>query len=84
MDIDLKMDELTQEKLDNFYMEIKREWNRLVKESGKSEVVFFATSKEATEMLYLFDIVQKQVRARGFKLPDLVKGVTITERDSED
>ncbi|WP_210499307.1 hypothetical protein [Vibrio crassostreae] len=84
MDIEINMDELTQEKLDNFYMESKREWKKLVKESGGSEVVFFATGKEATEMLYLFDIVQKQVRQCGFKLPDLVKGVTITEKDSNE
>lgn len=71
--------ELSQELVDTSYMEAKREWNRMLQNSGQSQLMFIAVSSEATSFLYQYKNVQDKVREMGFKMPDLVQGVTVTE-----
>ena len=70
---------MKQSEVDTAFMETKREWQRMVSASGKTEAVYIATSNEAASFLIQFHEIQQAVRAQGLKIPELVDGLTIKE-----
>lgn len=72
------MSKITQSQVNEAVLKTKNEWDRLVKESGKSETMYIALSSEATVYLAQYEEVKQRMTSEGFTIPDLVEGVTVT------
>ena len=71
---------LTQDKLNNIFAELKAEWDKKVRESGRSESMFIAMDKTgyASEFLLSYEQAKENVESYGLVMPVLIKGLKIT------
>lgn len=67
----------TQKDIDNIYPAAKYEWDRMLKESGKTKLMF-TMSKEAIQFLGEYQNIKETVEAEGFTMPDLLEGTKVT------
>lgn len=74
------MNELTQEKVDEVFAEIKAEWDKKVKASGKSEAMFIALDKTGfvAELFYNYQLAKEHVENKGLVMPELVEGLKVS------
>lgn len=74
------MDNITQEKVDELWVEAKAEWDQKVAESGRSEQMFICTDKTGFVANFLteYQIAKETVEARGLVMPDFVQGLSIS------
>ncbi|QHS09032.1 hypothetical protein [Sinimarinibacterium sp. NLF-5-8] len=81
------MAELTQEKVNEMFAEVRAEWDKRVSESGRSEKMFIAMDSTGfvAVFLYQYQRVKEYVESRGLVMPELVKGlkVSYTSQPSE-
>lgn len=76
------MSKVTQVEVDEaFNKVIKPQWDKMVEESGQSEMMFIALSNDglATAFLYNYSQAKKQAESLGLIMPELVAGLTVTE-----
>lgn len=79
-------EKLTQEKIDGIFGEIKSEWDKMVKESGRSESMFIALGgKTPSNFLAYYQMAKEHVESEGLIMPELVKGlkVSVSIREQE-
>lgn len=74
------MDELTQEKVDEMFAEIKAEWDKRVKASGEREAMFIALDKTGfvAEFFYNYQRAKEHVESQGLVMPELVEGLKVS------
>ncbi|QHS09043.1 hypothetical protein [Sinimarinibacterium sp. NLF-5-8] len=74
------MAELTQEKVNEMFAEVRSEWDKRVSESGLREEMFIAMDSTgfADEFLYQYQRVKAQVESLGLVMPELVKGLKVS------
>ena len=74
------MAELTQEKVNEMFAEVRSEWDKRVSESGRSEEMFIAMDSTGfvAEFLYQYQRVKEQVESLGLVMPELVKGLKVS------
>lgn len=68
---DLENFEFNQKEIDDSFILIKKEWERQVANSGKSEIVY-ANTKEALLFLNNFHDLKICIMEKGFEIPDLI------------
>ncbi len=69
-----------QEKVDEIFQELKAEWNKIVKASGRTEQMYIAMDKTGSVAVFLslYASSKESVEAQGLVVPELVKGLKIT------
>ena len=72
-------DELTQEKVNSIFSEIKNEWDRAVLESGKSEAMFVATDGTGYVSSFMLNYAhaKEHVEGKGLIMPILIDGLEV-------
>lgn len=75
------MTELTQEEVNNVFESLKKVWDDHVEASGLSEQMFIILDKTgfSSRFLYNYSLAKENVESMGLIMPELVKGVTVTE-----
>lgn len=74
----------TQEQINESFIEIKAEWDKLVKESGRSESMFLAMGGEiVSHFLYNYQVAKEHVESQGLVMPALVKGLSVSVSQKE-
>ena len=71
--------ELTQEKVNEIFTEIKQEWERSVYESGETEQMFIALDKTGyvSSFMFSYQQVKEYVESCGLEMPALVEGLKV-------
>ena len=72
------MANITQKIIDKECQSLIESWAGMVDCSGLTQTVFIACG-HGTMFLYRYDRLRKEVISKGFLMPELVKGVDITE-----
>jgi hypothetical protein len=67
----------TQEDIDTIHPLALKDWAKLLKESGKSELMF-KISHEGMQFMAEYQIVKEHAEAKGLTMPDLFEGTKIT------
>lgn len=71
-------EEITQQKVNSMFVDVKSEWDSMVKKSGQSEQMFIALGGEdVTYFLVRNQEVKDYIESIGLVYPDLVKGLTV-------
>jgi hypothetical protein len=68
---------MNQDDVNNAFIPLKTEWDRMVAESGKTEQMFIATETSASIFLSQYADARTAVEANGLIMPELVKGLTV-------
>ena len=68
----------TQETFDEIHRQVRSEWEKMVDDSGQTEHMFIALDREAMRYLAMYKDIQDYAQSKGFGLPDLVEGVTVS------
>ena len=73
------MSELTQEKVNEIFAEIKSEWDKKLSESGQRQEMFIATDQSGfvANFLYNYETAKQNVESQGLIMPELVKGLSV-------
>jgi hypothetical protein len=79
-----KQPEFNQEDVDLAVSEAKVKWAKMLDESGLSQTMLLVTSKEASEFMGVYAMIQKEVIAQGFNMPNLVEGIQVNFPDEAD
>lgn len=66
----MKKEDLTQEYVDTIHPFIMKEWDNLLKQSGKSELMF-KLSHEAIQFMGRYQLVKEEIESLGFTMPEL-------------
>ena len=66
-----------QAEIDELVQEAKADVQKAIKDSGKSQTIW-VMSKEGTQMLGEWGVLQATVKEAGVELPDLLDNVTVT------
>jgi hypothetical protein len=66
-----------QEDIDKIHPLALEDFYRLLKESGKSELMF-KISHEGVQFLVLYQMMKEEVELAGFTLPEIFKNTTVT------
>jgi hypothetical protein len=74
------MKKLTQEQIDEIHPLVLAEWDKMLKESGKSELMF-KVSHEAMQFMAEYQSIKEHVESEGFTMPELFEGTKITFHD---
>lgn len=69
--------ELTQEDVDKVHPLVLEDWDKLLKESGKSELMF-KISHEGLQFMGQYQMMKEHVELEGFTMPELFEGTKIT------
>lgn len=70
--------QITQEDVDEVFLDIKAHWDSMVKESGKSEQMFIALGgSEVAHFMMHYQTAKEHVESLGLVMPELVEGLTI-------
>lgn len=67
---------ITQEQVDAVHPTSIAEWKRMLKSSGKTELMF-KVSKEAVQFLGEYQQVKEYLAEHGFEIPPLLDGVQV-------
>lgn len=74
----MKEEDLTQEYVDTIHPLVMKDWDKLLKESGKSELMF-KISHEAMQFMGQYQMIKEEVESRGFTMPEMFSdGTKIT------
>lgn len=77
-------DNLTQEKVDEIFVEIKKEWDLLIAKSGQSASMAIALGcKGVSEFLCKYQEAKEVVESQGLVMPVLVEGLSVTIKESK-
>lgn len=80
----MNCDKLTQADVDDTFIDIKVAWDKLVKESGRSESMFIAMGGEiVSHFLYNYQVAKEHVESQGLVMPVLVKGLSVSVSQKE-
>mgnify|MGYP005987223185 CR=1 FL=1 len=71
------MEKLTQEDVDKLHPAAIKDWEQLLKESGKTELMF-KISHEGMQFMGQYQMIKEDVEAKGFVVPELFEGTKIT------
>ena len=63
-------EDLTQEYVDTLHPLIMKDWDKLLKESGKSELMF-KMSHEAMQFMGQYQMMKEELESRGFTMPEM-------------
>lgn len=74
----------SQKKLNRLAKKTRSEWLKLVKESGMPEKVFMNSGNEANRFMGQYALMQEQVRAEGYDMPNLIEGVNTVLVDKKE
>jgi hypothetical protein len=74
------MEKPTQEQIDKIHPLVLAEWDKMLKESGKTELMF-KISHEAIQFMAEYQAAKESVESDGFAMPELFKGTKITFHD---
>ncbi len=66
----MKEEDLTQEYVDTLHPLALEGWDRLLKESGKSELMF-KISHEGMQFMGYYQMMKEHVESEGFTMPEL-------------
>lgn len=77
------MNEVTQEQLDEMFLEIKQDWDQKVLESGRSEAMFIVMDNTGYVAHFMnnYSYVKEEVEKQGLIMPELVKGLEVNYED---
>lgn len=79
------MNSLTQEQVDEAFVEIKKEWDSIVARSGQSENMAIALGCDGVRgFLLAYQEAKENVESLGLKMPVLIPHVVITIGDPND
>lgn len=72
---------ITQEIVDEEFKKIKAEWDKRVKTSGRTEQMYIVmdTTGSVAGFLSLYASSKESVEAQGLVMPELVKGLKVTQ-----
>lgn len=75
----------TQQEINECFAPLKAQWDEKVRESGKSDAMFIATDKTgfAATFIHNYNSAKTAVEAHGLKMPELVKGLSVSYSDSQ-
>lgn len=75
------MIELTQDEVNDACENLKKVWDDHVAASGMTEQMFIILDKTgfSSQFLYNYSLAKEHVESLGLIMPELVKGVTVTE-----
>jgi hypothetical protein len=78
-DKEIDQDPITQEKVNEFFKEIKTEWNKMAFESGQSEPMFIAINKNklASNFLGQYQQTKEEIEKLNLEIPILIHGLNI-------
>lgn len=71
------MVKMSQKIINRMIKKSRSQWRKLLAESGSREKEFIAENKAAKRFLGQYALVQEEVIKSGFKMDDLLKGVTV-------
>lgn len=79
------MIELTQDEVNETCENLKKVWDEHVTASGMSEQMFIILDKTgfSSQFLCNYSLAKEHVESLGLVMPELVKGVTVTEFEGE-
>ncbi len=73
---------ITQNEVNERFVDIKAEWDEKYKESGCSSVsLFVITDKWTGQFLAMFHELKEVIEGEGLELPILVEGLTVSIKD---
>jgi hypothetical protein len=74
----MKEEDLTQEYVDTIHPLVMEYWNKLLNQSGKSELMF-KISHEAMQFMGQYQMMKEEIESRGFTMPEMFgEGTKIT------
>ena len=77
----MNVEKVTQEQIDEIHPLVLAEWDKMLKESGKSELMF-KVSHEAMQFMAEYQMAKESVESEGFTMPELFgDGTKITFHD---
>lgn len=66
----MKEEDLTQEYVDTIHPLVMKDWDKLLSESGKSEIMF-KISHEAVQFMGQYQMMKEEIESRGFTMPEM-------------
>lgn len=63
-------EDLTQDYVDTIHPLVMKDWDKLLKESGKSELMF-KISHEAMQFMAQYQMMKEVIEALGFTMPEM-------------
>jgi len=79
----IKLHEETQAQIDKSVAEFRVEWDKKLKESGLSELLFKTTNKDAIWMMAIYQEMKNEAESEGFTMPDFDSKTKITFHDGD-
>jgi hypothetical protein len=72
------MGDITQEGIDKCLEALRVKWAEMVTDSGKTQTVFLATDKSATQFLADYEFMKEAAAEQGWLLPVLIEGIEVS------